>query len=90
MLSRPATQSKNPKKPVTREPQTKTFIFHSGLAFNSKILAGSPRSNTNGATRIAEPAFVQYASWIVELLQYGSEDLIRTVWIAMANEENTP
>jgi hypothetical protein len=59
MLRRPATQSKNPKKPVTREPQMKTLMFHSVLALNSNILAGSPRSNTNGATRIAEPAFVQ-------------------------------
>jgi hypothetical protein len=79
MLSRPAIHSKNPKKPVTREPQMKTLIFHSLLALNSKILAGSPRSNTNGATRIAEPAFVQYASWMVELLQKGREDLIKTV-----------
>lgn len=69
MLSKPAMQSKKPKKPVTRLPQTKTLIFDSALALNSKTLAGSPRSKTNGAMRIADPALVQYASWMVELLQ---------------------
>jgi hypothetical protein len=69
MLSKPATQSKNPKTPVTRLPQTKTFIFDSELDTSFKNLAGSPRRRTNGARRMAEPAFVQYASWIVELLQ---------------------
>lgn len=69
MLSKPAMQSKKPKRPVTRLPQTKTLIFDSALALNSKTLAGSPRSKTNGAMRRADPAFVQYASWMVELLQ---------------------
>lgn len=42
MLSKPAMQSKNPNKPVTRLPQMKTFIFHPTLALISNILAGSP------------------------------------------------
>lgn len=78
MLSNPATQSKNPKEPVTRLPTMKTFIFHSELMLNSTILTCSPRRNTKGASRMAETAFVQYASWIVELLQYEREDLTNT------------
>jgi hypothetical protein len=90
MLSNPATQSKNPKDPVTRLPTTNTFTFHSEVAINSAILAGSPWSNTNGASRMAEPAFVQYASWMVEFLQYDRDDLTNTEWTAMESEENTP
>ncbi len=68
MLNKPATQRRNPKVPVTRLPITKTRTFQTStapiIAFDaskSSTRHGSPLRTTKGATKIAEPKFVQYA-----------------------------
>ena len=62
MLSKPAIQSKKPKKPVTMVPHKNTFPFQSAVAVSDWKIAGSPRNSTNGRIMIAEPRLVQYAS----------------------------
>lgn len=69
MLSKPAMQSKKPKKPVIRLPQKKTVPSQVPLLIMLLISVGSPWMTTAGKRKIAEPAFVHHASCIVELLQ---------------------
>lgn len=76
--SKPATHSKNPKTPVVTVPQTNVCASQSPEFINPDKAEISPFNRMNGATITAEPRLVQYASWMVELLQYGSELLIRT------------
>jgi hypothetical protein len=92
MLSKPATHRRNPKNPVTIVPHTNTFAFQFplGSVHSSKTLKNSPWRRTKGATKAAEPRLVQYARWMVELLQWGREDLIRTEWTAMKRAERMP
>lgn len=90
ILSSPATQSKKPKIPVTREPHTKTVPFQSCACDIAQRVVISPRMRTKGRIITADPKFVHHASWIVELLQCGRELLIRTAWKAMNREDRTP
>ena len=69
MLSKPATQRRNPKTPVTRLPQMKVRMFHSGLAMSAKSVPTSPSRSAKGARKAADPRLVHQASCMVELPQ---------------------
>jgi hypothetical protein len=90
MDNSPATQSRKPKTPVTALPNTNVRIFDSGSDTSAINLTGSPVRKIQGASNTADPRFVQYASWIVELLHAGSDDLMRTACSAIINDENAP
>lgn len=62
MERRPAAQSRNPKMPVTRLPQMNVLMLESDCDKRANILDGSPTRMMNGASRRADPRFVQYAS----------------------------
>ena len=87
---RPATQRRKPKRPVTRQPHRKTLPCHVEEFASVRRTLGSPVRMTKGKSSIAEPAFVHQASSMVELWQYGREDLMRTAWRAIISEESTP
>ena len=62
ILSSPATQSKKPKIPVTREPHAKTVPFQSWACDITQRVEISPRMRTKGRIIMAEPKFVHHAS----------------------------
>lgn len=78
MLSSPATQSKNPKVPVTIVPQKNVLRSQFSLCDRAKRIWGSPPRITNGRIKMADPTFVHHASSMVELLQKGSECFMST------------
>jgi len=59
MLSRPATQSKNPNIPVKNDPQMKGFASQEPESINPNKAEGSPFSRMNGEIMIADPRLVQ-------------------------------
>ena len=69
ILSKPAIHKRKPNIPVVILTHTKTCELHSWpsdpSAKSCMTRKGSPFSNMNGARRIAEPRFVQYASLMV-------------------------
>ena len=62
ILSSPATHSKKPNTPVTKLPHANTRPFHSGELSKSDRVDSSPWKRMNGARKMAEPKFCQYAS----------------------------
>jgi hypothetical protein len=88
MLITADMQRRNPKKPVTKVPQRKTLM--SAVPRSAMNLVRSPLNRMNGANRRAEPALVQYASWMLELLQCGRDILMKTAWREMNSDERNP
>lgn len=90
ILKSPAMQRRNPKTPVIKLPQKKTDAFEPWVIINCWNTAGSPLRMMSGMSKMAAPALLQYANWIVELLQWGKELLIRTAWKAMNRDDIVP
>jgi hypothetical protein len=82
--------NRNPKVPVIKLPYRNTVLSQFTSAIIVQSVDGSPQRRTTGSSMSAEPTFVHHASWMVELLQYGREVLIRTAWNAMNKDERTP
>jgi hypothetical protein len=59
ILKRPETQSRNPKKPVIKEPHKNRLPFQLAVERRSLNLKSSPPSRTKGRRKMAEPRFVQ-------------------------------